>query len=124
MAYFALMLLPVLLGGRWRRLLRVLVPSWRFFENAELPPRLWLRYEEWEPGWKPLRRALWFNPEDLLELACRDLVHALCADLEENSRPIQDCESYLMLVNLARERGAHRFKLCQQGDDIFLSASF
>ncbi|MFN8609516.1 MAG: hypothetical protein U0931_18400 [Vulcanimicrobiota bacterium] len=124
MAYFALMLLPVLLGGRWRRLLRVLVPSWRFFENTDLAPQLWLLYSDWQPGWRPLSRKLLFNPEDLLELACRDLVHSLCADLEESQRPIQECESYQMLVNLARQRGASRFKLCDPSGDLFVSASW
>lgn len=118
------MFLPLLLGGRWRRLLRVVVPSWRFFENTDLPPRLWLLHQDWQPGWRSIRGAVWFNPEDLLELACRDLVHSLCADLEEAIRPIEECESYLMLVNLARQRGARRFKLCAGQEDLFLSASF
>lgn len=124
MAYFSLMLLPLVLGEKWRRLLRCLVPSWRFFENADPPPRLWLRCADWQPGWRPLRGWFWLNPEDLFELACRDLVHALCADLEEGRFPPQECESYLRLVNLARQRGAHQFKLSDGRGDLFLSGTF
>ena len=116
------MLLPIILGGPWRRRLRVLVPSWRFFEDVDPGHELWiLQGQTWRPP-PAVQTRLFLNPEGLLELACRDLVHAFTADLE--SRDVQDLtgwSSYQLLQNLTRQRGGSQFKLIQSGQDVFLS---
>lgn len=122
MAFFVLMLLPIVLGGPWRRTLRVLVPSWRFFEDVEPGLELWiLQGQAWQPP-PEVQNNLLFNPEGLLELACRDLVHAFTTDLEYRpSVELTEWPSYQLLQNLTRQRGGQQFKLTSQGEDVFLS---
>lgn len=123
MAFFVLMLLPIVLGGSWRRRLRVLVPSWRFFEDVQPGHQLWiLQQETWQPP-PAVQTKLFLNPEGLLELACRDLVHAFTADLESRDPvDLTGWASYQLLTKLTRQRGGSHFKLTQGGQDVFLSA--
>lgn len=123
MAFFLLMLLPVVLGGPWRRTLRVLIPSWRFFEDVQPGHELWILQDQtWQPP-PALKMNLFLNPEGLFELACRDLVHAFTTDLEyRESSHLSEWTSYQLLTNLTRERGGTQFKLTAQGQDVFLSA--
>lgn len=116
------MLLPLVLGPPWRRTLRVLIPSWRFFEDVQPGPQLWiLRDHNWQPP-PVLRTNLFLNPEGLLELACRDLVHAFTTDLEYGQPGnLTEWTSYQLLTNLTRQRGGRQFKLTAQGQDLFLS---
>lgn len=124
MAFFVLMLLPIMLGGPWRRSLRVLVPSWRFFEDIEPGHELWIYQDQsWQPP-PPVANHLFLNPEGLLELACRDLVHTFLTDLEyRDTADLGDWPSYQLLRNLTRERGGSQFKLTFHGQDFFLSGT-
>ena len=124
MAFFLLMLLPIVLGGPWRRTLRVLVPSWRFFEDVQPAHELWIMQNQtWQPP-PNVANNLFLNPEGLFELACRDLVHAFATDLEyRHPGDLAQWSSYQLLQNLTRQRGGTQFKLTQSGQDVFLSGT-
>ena len=122
MAFFVLMLLPLVLGGPWRRSLRVLVPSWRFFEDVQPGYQLWIRQGQTWLSPPSVATRLFLNPDGLFELACRDLVHTFTAELEERDpRDLSRWPSYQRLVRLTRQRGGDQFKLTHAGEDVFLS---
>lgn len=96
LAYFALLVVV----SRWKsaavpsravQLLRAFFPSWKFFDDIGDEPRLYLRagvgatLGQWEPALpRPPRRwrALVYNADGNLLLACGSLVQQLCDELE------------------------------------------
>lgn len=102
--------------NRGLAMIRVLIPSWRFFDDIAPTPVLQARagsadmpWGAWESVLEPPRRTLrdvvW-NPEGNLLLACQALVERLqsdLADFDENSDERADeMMSYQLVLNLVR----------------------
>lgn len=121
-------------------LVRVLFPSWRFFDDVQVAPVLLVRtasgdgaFGEWLPLLSPPRRewplSLAWNPGGNLHLAEQVLLERLLADVAEwdetRGDDVDDLVSYELVVNLVRARlpaasGAStrfQFKLAEAGDD-------
>ena len=103
--------------GRGPRLLRCLVPAWRFFEQIEPVPALRYRVAPHGDDWgdwhdaltAPTRTlgSLWLNAAGNLHLACESLVEQLVADLEENAelgRAEDELVAYRLLCALIEQR--------------------
>jgi len=129
-------------------LVRVLVPSWRFFDDLQVTPALRVRvactggeFGDWEPVIAPApRRArhLVWNPEGNLVLAQHALLERLMLDVgawEGDSAAVTSFVSYQLVLNLVTSAIAHearfagavrcQFKLVDQrpgaGDDLLIS---
>ena len=104
-------------------LVRVLIPSWRFFDGISESPLLLARvanpdapFGPWLPVLHPPRRALrdvLWNPRGNLALACNALVEHLVADLadfdesgadfdESGAIRAEELVSYQLVLNLVR----------------------
>lgn len=119
-------------------LLRVLVPSWRFFDDIAPTPLLLarVRLPDQEPGaWREVIQVpprtpgtLFWNPEGNLSLAAHSLLDRLQMDLAEldaaGAPPAQELTSYKLVLNLVQsslvlgwpaEAGARvQFKLAER----------
>ncbi|HEY6036652.1 MAG TPA: hypothetical protein VIV58_20385 [Kofleriaceae bacterium] len=95
------------------RRLRALLPSWRFFDRATVPPRLYVRAvaAEWQPVAAPPRRAWsWaFSPRGNLALAEQSTVEHLVAEVDEldpgldhDAPAITSLVSYELVARIAR----------------------
>lgn len=93
--------------------LRALLPSWRFFDRATMPPRLYVRAvgSEWRPIAAPARRAWsWaFSPRGNLALAEQSTVEHLVAEVDEldpslahDAPAITGLVSYELVARIAR----------------------
>lgn len=144
MSFFAVVALltllrPYYLPTRWSSLLRVLIPCWRFFE--EPTPRHTLHYrvadsQECLGPWlirpRVQGRSLFCNGPSNLYLACEGVVHGLTQVLAEQEPGenlfLLESLDYGLTQNLVREwvpQGSlTQFKICRDGEDIFLSAPF
>ncbi len=103
-------------------LVRVLIPSWRFFDDISESPLLLARvanpdapFGPWLPVLHPPRRALrdvLWNPGGNLALACNALVEHLVADLadfdESGAIRAEELVSYQLVLNLVRSTLAAR----------------
>jgi len=97
-------------------LVRVLIPSWRFFDDISESPLLLARvatlgapFGPWFPVLPPPRRALrdlLWNPGGNLALACNALVDHLVSDLadfdESGAIRAEELVSYQLVLNLVR----------------------
>jgi hypothetical protein len=132
-------------------LLRVLVPSWRFFDDIQTVPALLVRtatrdgeFGTWQALLPPAVRH-WsfpvFNPEGNLRLAEHSLLERLLMDVSEwderRGEAVDALVSYQLVLNLVRaetrcvmEQGAERlqFKLVERdavtgalGSDLLVS---
>lgn len=103
------------LRGRAWQLLRVALPSWRFFEDIELGPRLWVRvrsdeasWGEWQLAIVPPQRtalALLLNADGNQALAQQSVVEQLWSELdgmEVASAP--QLVSYQLVQHIAEAR--------------------
>lgn len=123
LAYFAVLLIFAKLksremNGRMVFLFRAFFPSWKFFEDIEQAPLLYIRTElegrdfsEWSDGLGKAERSLSqvvFNPKGNLRLACNSLLQQLMTDLEladeSNPKSFENVVSYQLTKNLARRR--------------------
>src|SRR4051812_11217371 len=100
------------------RLLRALLPSWRFFDEIEPAPVLHVRSASpdcelgaWQAAPAPARRtlgALLLNPAGNLALAEHALLEQLVGDLAEptveSADDVEQLTSYALVANLARLR--------------------
>ena len=116
-----------------RGLLRVLIPSWRFFETAGWLPELSMRFEgEWD--WHPVLappprrwRHLFFNPEGNLHLALQTTVERLVIEineLPEGQSLAADSPLYRIVRNLCASRAGGRpfqFKITGEGENLLVS---
>lgn len=132
-AYFTLVFVLSVLPTReirneWVQLLRIALPSWRFFEELGDVPRL--RYRAgaregelgpWQPLLKPQRRGLRrliYNPDGNLALAHESVLHQLLADVGEREAgradELDEVVSYRLVRNLvegtARAGGQRYFQ--------------
>jgi hypothetical protein len=93
--------------------LRALLPSWRFFDRASVPPRLYVRAVdgEWQAIEAPRRRAWsWaFSPAGNLALAEQSTVEHLVAEVDEldpgldhDAPAITGLVSYELVTRIAR----------------------
>lgn len=103
-------------------LVRVLIPSWRFFDDISESPLLLARvatpsapFGPWFPVLHPPRRALrdlLWNPGGNLALVCNALVDHLVSDLadfdESGAIRAEELVSYQLVLNLVRSTLAAR----------------
>lgn len=120
-------------------LVRVLFPSWRFFDDVQVAPLLLVRratgeaeFGEWMPLLAPPARrwplSLAWNPAGNVHLAEHVLLERLLADVAEwtegSGQDVDDLVSYALVVNLvrvhlaasSRDVGRFQFKLVEAGD--------
>lgn len=97
-------------------LLRVLVPSWRFFDDLQVTPTLLVRvardggaFGEWRAVLSPPRRSivhLVWNPAGNLLLAQQSLLERLLMDVgewdERGAAGLETLVSYELVLNLVR----------------------
>ena len=108
---------------RW---LRILIPSWSFFEK---PNQAWtLQYRvETEADWRPLTfpvvPAAGLNPRGNLNLAFQSIVNGLAQALDQPD--LTTSPEYKLACSLVRSVAPagrpFRFKLCADGEDVMLS---
>ena len=102
---------------------RVLFPSWRFFDDVQATPALLVRVIEGDgppAGWQPILspptrswpRALFWNPAGNLQLAEHGLLERLMGDVAEwdaaSDAGPESLVSYELVVNLVRTKLASR----------------
>lgn len=105
------------LGGQAWLLLRVVLPSWRFFEDIELGPQLWVRVRSGETSWgewqlailPPQRTAsaLLLNAAGNHALAQQSVVEQLWSELdgvEETAAPRLVSYQLVQLIAEGRAR--------------------
>lgn len=128
-------------------LVRVLFPSWRFFDDVQVAPLLLVRVAQgdapfgtWQrllvPPPRPWPRSLLWNPDGNLHLAEHVLLERLLtevADLDESrSESVDELVAYELVVNLVRAKVAaerrpaqrFQFKLVEDeavGSDLLIS---
>ncbi|NDD93292.1 hypothetical protein EBZ37_14580 [bacterium] len=114
-ALSVVVLLPrKLAGGRRLFLLRVLFPSWRFFESIGVVSKLYVRvvdgeggYQNWVPALKAPRVSwpnLFFNPRGNLYFAKQSAVEHLVSEIEdgqESGSPIENSLAYALVREIA-----------------------
>jgi hypothetical protein len=124
-------------------LFRVLLPSWRFFEDIAPTPRLWCRVathgDEFGP-WRELLQgptrhavALLLNPTGNLHLACHAALEQLQSELEEapSDARVGDLIGYGLVANIvayelraAQGAGPHvrfQFRLADGDRELVMS---
>jgi hypothetical protein len=117
-------------------ILRVLIPSWRFFDEAGTVPTLWYRltsdgntWGDWLPCPGPTPKRSWMqlilNPTQSYRLACHSLVARFADDLESGSDSAVSRELIENLVasQAPRETSEFQFKLLHADDEIYASAT-
>lgn len=124
--------LATLVVGRLLHL-RVLVPSWRFFDRADAPPTLWIARAggDWELVGPPRRHPLvgWaFAPARNLGLAYQAAVDRLVAEvsaldpeLPDDAPAITSLATYATVAAIAREAGGARWKIVSEDTDFLTS---
>lgn len=134
--YFLLLILITSIGrlgsryfsGKTIYLLRALLPSWKFFDDAGDYPKLFYLEEagiEWKPVLEtPPRkwRHLLCNPQGAYLLACGSLLQQLVTDLEEShsgrTQSLEDSVSYQLVQRLVEQTlskkgiSHYQFKIC------------
>lgn len=130
------------LPGRAASLLRVLVPSWRFFEDVCEQPSLYIRngdsptrmgpWRECLPLASPQVLDLLSNPEGNLALACNGVLQQLLADSAWMSADqLHQSVSYRLtrqlVIYFQRPDGYFQFKLCaalpgEAPEDVVISS--
>lgn len=92
-------------------LLRVLIPSWRFFDDVGHVSKLYYQigpYGPWQPCFQPQQRhwyQLFLNPHTNLRMALNSIVERLSmeiSDLDENK--ISESITYQLVENLVRHQ--------------------
>lgn len=128
---------------RWQQmnaLLRVLIPSWRFFDDVGHVSKLFYQTNlatQWQPCFQPLPRhwyQLLLNPQTNLRMALNSLVERLVSEISEsteaNKDQIPQSVSYQLVKNLVRHQArsqntnikTFRFKIVvSDGDEILIS---
>jgi hypothetical protein len=98
-------------GWSW---LRVLMPSWRFFDAVAAPLALWV---ESDGGWRevvfPHQYGLLCNPRGNLSLLLYSTLERLLVELAEAPSDPEQLTSYLLVRNLAAREavGEYRFEI-------------
>lgn len=151
--YFLLLILVTSLNGLGQKyfqgrtiyLLRALLPSWKFFDDAGDYPKLFYRTPE-NPSWQPVLavparkwRHLFCNPEGSYLLACGSLLQQLVTDMEDETagHRVESSVSYKLVKSLVehtlKQKGIQRyqFKVCSissldpaLSDDLMLSPQY
>ena len=105
-------------------LVRVFIPSWRFFDRVGARPRVYVGAgSSWRPLFTPPPRRWWrllFNPAGNLHHANQNLVERLLSEVSRTD-DVASLNSYRVLAHLARLDGAKHFKLVAGGEDILIS---
>ena len=116
---------------------RLLVPSWRFFDAVSAPPELCVRvagsdgaFGGWRPLLPPPRRAWWtvaWHPDGNLSFATHSLLFRLRTEVAwaDDDDPPASLVSYRLVLDLVRwslraDRGAAtvvQFRLTGEGDE-------
>ncbi len=129
------------LPGKTLYLFRALFPSWRFFEDFDEAPALYIRFSELTQNelgqWlkclgRPRRLAigLFYSPEANYVLAAGSLVQQLLSEIQDctdtDSRAIESLVSYQLMKNLVRfhlpsEASRYQFKIAGVIEDLLIS---
>ncbi len=135
LAFSGVVLLPRLqVRSRRLFLLRVLFPSWRFFETIGVVPRLEVRtrgpdgeWQAWQRALRPPRRdwsTVVFNPAGNLHFARQSAVEHLVSEAEAHEGPpewLTSSSSYRIVQTLAKEAASgsewFQFKIVQVDTD-------
>lgn len=114
------------------RLLRSLVPSWKFFEDVGHTPVLFFRvsesdqvWSEWQRFHRPIPRRAWhlfFNPELNLQLAEKSLIEQAITD----SSPVSlEMIADIIQSHLPTEIHSYQFKILvfdgTESEEVYLS---
>lgn len=94
---------------------RLIIPSWRFYEEVGEVVELSYRTENQDTGFGPWTSAIqvpsrgfFLNSEENLSLACKGLVGQLVCELSERrdgeEKPIEDTVAYRLVTELARQQ--------------------
>lgn len=113
---------------------RVFIPTWRFFDQVDAPPQLWVKsIRQWEAV--PARlRGTWFtlfhNPQGNLVHAQNNLYTRLLFEAQQNA-PVDKLVSYQLVEQIARQYAIlyqsakpgdrFQFKLVSENSDALLS---
>lgn len=102
---------------RWQQmnaLLRVLIPSWRFFDDVGHVSKLFYQTNlatQWQPCFQPQPRhwyQLFLNPQTNLRMALNSLVERLVSEISEATEASKDqipqSVSYQLVENLVRHQ--------------------
>jgi len=133
------------IDSRCLALFRVLLPSWRFFEDIAPAPRLWCRVArrgEDFGGWRELLSAptrgagaLLLNPAGNLHLACHAALEQFQSELEAAppDMPVGELIGYGLIANMvayelktAEPAGPElrfQFRLADGGHELLISDS-
>jgi hypothetical protein len=86
-------------GWSW---LRVLLPSWRFFDSVAAPLSLWVESEgSWREVALPHQHGVFCNPRGNLSLLLYSTLERLLAELADDPVNPEQLTSYLLIQNLA-----------------------
>ncbi|MET0287582.1 MAG: hypothetical protein ABW352_24050 [Polyangiales bacterium] len=96
-------------GWSW---LRILLPSWRFFDSVSAPLALWVESDgRWREVVFPHQYGLFCNPRGNLSLLLYSTLERLLVELSEDPVNPEQLTSYLLVQNLAaRDAGAHAYR--------------
>jgi hypothetical protein len=115
------------------RVLSLLIPSWRFFENPDDKCILWVKVDDkWRLGLQEPNRHFWnlfLNVEANLYLARQSAVDRLVVDLSKKTnwptRELEQLPSFQFVHQIAQSTSAHKaldksihWKLCVEQDEI------
>jgi hypothetical protein len=128
------------LPGKATYLFRALLPSWRFFEDFDEAPTLYIRYNskdrelgEWYKCLNRPNRRLYnalYNPQANYVLAAGSLVQHLLSEVNElpetNSDAIATLVSYQLTQNLVKyhlpaQADRYQFKVSGVSEDLLIS---
>jgi hypothetical protein len=99
-------------GWSW---LRILLPSWRFFDSVAAPLALWVESDgHWREVLFPHEHGLFCNPRGNLSLLLYSTLERLLVELSEDPVNPEQLSSYLLVQNLAAQNaseGEYRFEV-------------
>jgi len=106
---------PLILLKTMNALLRVLIPSWRFFDDVGHVSKLFYQVDtaqKWQPCFQPQARhwyQLFLNPHTNLRLALNSLVDRLMSEIsainpQANKDQLPQSVSYQLVENLVRHQ--------------------
>ncbi|HEX5656778.1 MAG TPA: hypothetical protein VFX59_06265 [Polyangiales bacterium] len=108
-------------GWSW---LRVLLPSWRFFDSVAAPLALWVESAgSWREVDFPHQHGTFLNPRGNLSLLLYSTLERLLLELAEDSVNPEQLTSYLLVRNLAAQgvQGAYRFEIRDRAQTLLSS---
>jgi hypothetical protein len=108
--------------------LRVLLPSWRFFDSVAAPLALWVESAgAWHEVSLPHQHGLFCNPRGNLSLLLYSTLERLLVELAEEPVNPEQLTSYLLVQNLAARHvggGPYRFEIRDREQALLRSPTY